>query len=463
MHVRSWKAGWLPKTWHWNAHEMGPPPFAMQTVKQATAIWQLGLEAQLRNWLQHFWARQSPQVEPSLGQAGGPHTPFEHWPEQHSPGLPHIAPLGWQTGGPHTPFEHWPEQHSPGLMQAFPSGWQGGPQTPLLHAPLQHSPADEHIPPFGVQGFEQTPPLHTPLQHSRPEPHPTPFGLQGVPQMPPRHAPLQHSRFPTHTLPSGLHGGEQMLLKQMPLQHSDGFMQPPPSAVHLPQSMPQMLVASLTQMSSQLAMQQMGSTLQICCWQGPQAGSSGGPTSQTVWGHSMPPHTPPAQMPAQHSPEKLHEAPFGRQPPQTSPTHAPEQHSPENAHFWPWGRQSTQTPPAHDPLQHWKPTWHENPVGWHCPPVHFPRKQPAEQHWSLEVQSVPSGKQPSAQTPPRQRPEQQVNPSKQGLPEGKHPPQMPPRHGEVQHSPSKLQPPPSGTHSSKPHTKPERQSPKQHG
>jgi hypothetical protein len=149
-----------------------------------------------------------------------------------------------------------------------------------------------------------------------------------------------------------LHGGEQTLLKQMPLQHSEGFMQGPPSAVHWLQSMPQMLVASLTQMPSQLAMQQMGSTLQICCWQGPQAASSGGPTSQTVCGHSMPPHTPPAQTPAQHSPEKLHEAPFGRQPPQMLLTHAPLQQSPGTPHFSPWGWQSPQTPPTHDPLQH---------------------------------------------------------------------------------------------------------------
>lgn len=44
-----------------------------------------------------------------------------------------------------------------------------------------------------------------------------------------------------------------------------------------------------------------------------------------------------------------------------------------------------------------------------------------------------------------------------------HPPQMPATHAEEQHSKSLEQPPPSGMHSSKPHTKPLRHSPKQHG
>jgi len=254
------------------------------------------------------------------------------------------------------------------------------------------------------------------------------------------------------------------LLKQMPLQQSAGSMQPPPSAVHPSQSMPQMLVASLTQMLSQLPLQQKGSTLQICCWHGPQAGESGAPTSQTVCGQSMPPHTPPAQMPAQHSPEKLHEAPFGRQPPQMLPTHAPLQHSPGAAHFAPWGWHSLQTPLRHDPSQHSPLTLHGNPRGWHGDPEHVPAKQLPEQHCSFALHIAPAGAQLAEQTPSRQIPEQHEKPSKQEPPEGMQPPQTPfSPQKKLQHSPSMLHSMPSGKHSLKPQTKPSRHSPRQHG
>jgi hypothetical protein len=58
-------------------------------------------------------------------------------------------------------------------------------------------------------------------------------------------------------------------------------MQAAPSGAHMPQSMPQIEVASPTQMLSQLELQQKGSTSQICFSQAPHAGSRAPPTSQT--------------------------------------------------------------------------------------------------------------------------------------------------------------------------------------
>ncbi len=114
--------------------------------------------------------------------AGVPHVPLTHWPEQQSPGLPHVVPSTEQAGGggvPHVPLDwsHLPPQQSPSAEQPAPSA--AHPHVPFTQRKEQQSNEAEHAKPSEMQAAPPPLPLEPPSLASPPH---VPFTQRSTPQ-----------------------------------------------------------------------------------------------------------------------------------------------------------------------------------------------------------------------------------------------------------------------------------------
>jgi hypothetical protein len=152
--------------------------------------------------------------------------------------------------------------------------WQESWQTPPLQEPLQHSVASTHMLPSGRQSW-QTLLMQEPLQQLESTMQASPSGEHDPWQMPKAlHWPLQHC---------------------VPLEHM------PPSGVHGPQGIPQIVPTCCTQRPSQKLWQQNGSLWQILITQSPQDAFSAAPVTQGSCGQTDAPQRPLLHIPEQQS------------------------------------------------------------------------------------------------------------------------------------------------------------------
>jgi hypothetical protein len=240
-----------------------PASPSTQLMMHWSSAAQAGSVRQAAAWAQQLLARQLPQMDPSLGHLGEPHTPplhcpAQHWaalvqvppsgrqaltqippaqlPEQQSENLMHIPPLPVHMSGPQRFWTlHGPEQQGCWGTQISPLGVQLGVlQIPLMHAPQQIGPTPASLTqgePLGWQrGGPHTPPLHWPSQQSVGNMQARPFGRQVVgPQKPMAlHGPEQHFCAGVHMNPSGRH----VVGLQVPLMQASGAQQAAPTGEH---------------------------------------------------------------------------------------------------------------------------------------------------------------------------------------------------------------------------------------
>jgi hypothetical protein len=160
---------------------------------------------------------------------------------QHCLGLLHGAPLPSHTFGPQVPCTlHGPEQQgSLGLQMAPSCRHMGLPQTPLLQmllqqGPVQGTPSGRHLPQTLFSQIIE--------QHGALAEQPFPSGMHcGAPQMPlgPQ-VPVQHCDEALHDEPSWKHWGfwAQAPPSQRPVQHWEATVHAEPTAPHVPPHTP---------------------------------------------------------------------------------------------------------------------------------------------------------------------------------------------------------------------------------